>query len=413
MKVLELFAGTRSIGKAFENRGHQVFSVEWDKNFENIDLYADILTVTTDEILNRFGRPDVIWASPDCSTFSIAAISHHRRKNPVTGNLDPVSDYAKFCDMVDQHVLQLIKDLNPRFWFIENPRGGMRKMSWMQGFPRYTVTYCQYGDTRMKPTDIWTNHPEPQFKPMCKNGDPCHERAPRSATIRAMKAKGVKMEVGGTQYGLKQCYKDAAAAGKYKRPKNWIKRRDGKIDIEIRVCGKTTERRESVDYYESRGIWHRGWIGGGYAALVTVDGHRLETLPQIKTFFGFRRDNMDAVKFIEERNRMCESFGDGCTGCPASNACKNELCCAFDQGSTLDATDQVAMVENWSAAHPRKTRQSVFLEHWPDADIDCCGVLTICPSPISTSHRNAYGGCANIGVKCPDCRREFWMQEVE
>lgn len=80
MKVLELFAGTRSIGKAFENRGHQVFSVEWDKNFENIDLYADILTVTTDEILNCFGRPDVIWASPDCSTFSIAAISHHRRK---------------------------------------------------------------------------------------------------------------------------------------------------------------------------------------------------------------------------------------------------------------------------------------------------------------------------------------------
>lgn len=105
MKVLELFAGTRSIGKAFENRGHQVFSVEWDKNFENINLYADILTVTTDEILNRFGRPDVIWASPDCSTFSIAAISHHRRKNPVTGNLDPVSDYAKFCDMVDQKVL--------------------------------------------------------------------------------------------------------------------------------------------------------------------------------------------------------------------------------------------------------------------------------------------------------------------
>lgn len=57
MKVLELFAGTRSIGKAFENRGHQVFSVEWDKNFENIDLYADILTVTTDEILNRFWTP--------------------------------------------------------------------------------------------------------------------------------------------------------------------------------------------------------------------------------------------------------------------------------------------------------------------------------------------------------------------
>lgn len=80
MKVLELFAGTRSISKAFEARGHEVFSVEWDKHFENIDLYADILNVTAEDILEKFGKPDVIWASPDCTTFSIAAISHHRRK---------------------------------------------------------------------------------------------------------------------------------------------------------------------------------------------------------------------------------------------------------------------------------------------------------------------------------------------
>ena len=124
MKVLELFAGTRSIGKAFEARGHEVYSVEWDKDFENIDLYADILTVTAKDILDKFGHPDVIWASPDCTTFSIAAISHHRRKNPETGNLDAVSEYAKFCDKVDQHVLSLIKELNPKFYFIENPRGG-------------------------------------------------------------------------------------------------------------------------------------------------------------------------------------------------------------------------------------------------------------------------------------------------
>ena len=135
MKVLELFAGTRSIGKAFEAKGHDVFSVEWDKSFENIDLHADIGTLTADEILQKFGRPDVIWASPDCTTFSIAAISHHRRKNPKTGNLDPISDYAKFCDAVDQNVLKLIDELKPRFWFIENPRGGMRKMSWMQPMP--------------------------------------------------------------------------------------------------------------------------------------------------------------------------------------------------------------------------------------------------------------------------------------
>ena len=180
MKVLELFAGTRSIGKAFEARGHDVFSIDWDKDFSGIDLYADIGKLTSQDILDRFGRPDVIWASPDCSSYSIAAISHHRRRE-ASCNLAPESDYAKFCDATNQHMLRLIMTLAPRLWFIENPRGGLRKMDFMEGLPRYTVTYCKYGDTRMKPTDIWTNHPDPQFLPMCRKGDPCHERAPRGA----------------------------------------------------------------------------------------------------------------------------------------------------------------------------------------------------------------------------------------
>lgn len=126
MKILELFAGTRSIGKAFESRGHEVFSVEWDKDFENIDLYEDISKVTAQDILDKFGRPDVIWASPDCTTYSIAAISHHRKQGE-NGNLEPVSDYAKFCDSTNQHVIELIKELAPKYWFIENPRGGYGK----------------------------------------------------------------------------------------------------------------------------------------------------------------------------------------------------------------------------------------------------------------------------------------------
>lgn len=199
MKVLELFAGTRSIGQAFEARGHEVFSVEWDKSFEGVSLYADIGALTAEDVLQRFGHPDVIWASPDCATFSMAAISKHRRKNTVTGSLDPVSDYARFCDQVDQHVLSLIRELRPRFWFIENPRGGMRKMPWMQGLPRYTVTYCQYGDKRQKPTDIWTNHPDPEFLPPCKRGAPCHEAAPRGQTIKKLKAQGIIVQTGGTQ----------------------------------------------------------------------------------------------------------------------------------------------------------------------------------------------------------------------
>ena len=192
MKVLELFAGTRSIGKVFEARGHQVYSVDWDKNFENIDLNIDIGQLTAQDILEKFGQPDVIWASPDCSSYSVAAISHHRKKDLITGNLIPQTDYAKFCDETNAHLINLIKELNPKFYFIENPRAGLRKMDFMQDLPRYTVTYCQYGDIRQKPTDIWTNHPNPQFKPPCKPGAPCHQAAPRGSRSGTQGIQGSK-----------------------------------------------------------------------------------------------------------------------------------------------------------------------------------------------------------------------------
>ena len=196
IKILELFAGTRSIGRAFEEKGHAVYSVDFDITLDGIDLYADIGRITARQILDDFGQPDVIWASPDCTTFSVSAISKHRRKNKETGELEPVSLSAQFCDVVDRHVLELIKELEPRVWFIENPVGGMRKMNWMKDLPRYTVTYCQYGDSRQKPTDIWTNHPNPLFKPPCKRGAPCHEPAPRGSrtgtqALKNSREKGV------------------------------------------------------------------------------------------------------------------------------------------------------------------------------------------------------------------------------
>ena len=123
MKVLELFAGTCSVGKAFKNRGHDVFSIEWDKSFDGIDWYKDIGQISAADILARFGKPDVIWASPDCSSYSVAAISHHRKKSS-DGTLVPLTDYAKFCDKVNEHVVELIRELSPKYWFIENPRGG-------------------------------------------------------------------------------------------------------------------------------------------------------------------------------------------------------------------------------------------------------------------------------------------------
>lgn len=180
LTVLDLFCGTKSIAKAFEARGHTVFTVDWDKRFEPT-LSADIGTLTTQDIINLCGGvPDVIWASPDCTTYSVAAISTHRRKE-LNGHLSPVTDYAKLCDRINEHLINLIRELNPRFWFIENPVGGLRKMNFMQGLPRHTVTYCQYGERRQKPTDIWTNHPDPKFRPPCKRGSPCHDASPRGS----------------------------------------------------------------------------------------------------------------------------------------------------------------------------------------------------------------------------------------
>lgn len=180
MKVLDLFCGTKSIAKAFEAKGHEVYTVDWDKRFEPT-LAADIGKLTAEDVIDLCGGvPDVIWASPDCTTYSVAAISTHRRRE-ASGSLSPVTDYAKKCDEINKHLIALIQELNPRHWFIENPVGGLRKMDFMQNLPRHTVTYCQYGERRQKPTDIWTNHPQPKFKPPCKRGAPCHDAAPRGA----------------------------------------------------------------------------------------------------------------------------------------------------------------------------------------------------------------------------------------
>lgn len=114
---------------------------------------------------------------------------------------------------------------------------------------------------------------------------------------------------------------------------------------------------------------------------------------------------MDALEFIRERNRMCKSFGVECENCPAN---KDSRCI----DTNLDE-EIVPIVEKWSKENPRKTRQDVFLEQYPDTLIDSNGVLQFCPTSISATHRDSNGACKNPERLCKDCRREFWMQEVE
>lgn len=186
MNVLELFAGSRSIGKVGDKLGMNVFSVDWEK-YEDIDLCIDVAKLKKEDIPFV---PDFVWASPDCTTYSIAAISTHRN------NTEPKSEYAKKCDTTNQHFISLIKEwleINPDMvFFIENPRGMLRKMPWMQEFKRHTIWYCQYGDERAKPTDIWTNSDKWIPKPVCHNGNKeCHHApAPRGSKTGTQGRKG-------------------------------------------------------------------------------------------------------------------------------------------------------------------------------------------------------------------------------
>lgn len=207
MKLLELFAGSRSFCKVAESHGWETFSSDIEA-FDNIDYVVDILEFDVNKVP---WVPDVIWASSECQGFSIAAISHNW-----TGGKNayiPKSDRAKLGIKLAKKTIEIIehfKKLNPNLiWYMENPRGVMRKMPFMEALPiRNTITYCSYKDTRMKPSDIWTNNDMWSPRKKCKNGGygtavidgktwclnehgkPCHESAPRGAKTGTQGLKG-------------------------------------------------------------------------------------------------------------------------------------------------------------------------------------------------------------------------------
>ena len=186
MLVLELFAGSRSMGKAAEERGMRVHSSDLTP-YHGIDTVGNLLHIPIQHWVDM--APDVIHASPPCTSFSVASIGHHWTGGK--GAYEPKTTGAYIGLALLHRTLEIIEACKPKVWFMENPRGLMRKMPATEALPmRHTVTYCQYGDTRMKPTDVWTNCTEWTPRRMCKNGDPCHEAAPRGARTGTQGLKG-------------------------------------------------------------------------------------------------------------------------------------------------------------------------------------------------------------------------------
>lgn len=118
---------------------------------------------------------------------------------------------------------------------------------------------------------------------------------------------------------------------------------------------------------------------------------------------------MDALEFLKERKRMCKSYGIYCGECPLKEA----TCILSSEVSDEVYEKIIATVEQWLKEHPLKTRQSVFLEQYPEAYVLEDGYLEMCPVSISAAHRGSNGGCKSPTNRCRDCRREFWMREVE
>ena len=187
MKTVELFAGTQSFSKVARELGHETFCVDNNPEFNN-DLTCDLLNMNPQEFFKydeEISESDIIWMSPPCTTFSMASGNTHwtKDKKPRTKQAKQGKRMIELCWIIAKYCI----DTN-KIFFIENPRA--RARWFLPEKYRKTAWYCQYGDSRAKPTDIWTNL---DWTPKtCHNGNKeCHhEPAPRGSKTGTQGLKG-------------------------------------------------------------------------------------------------------------------------------------------------------------------------------------------------------------------------------
>lgn len=115
---------------------------------------------------------------------------------------------------------------------------------------------------------------------------------------------------------------------------------------------------------------------------------------------------MDAVKFIKEAKRMCQSYVE-CKACPANADGFND--CLIDNTLAIDAHTAVNIVEEWAKKYPIETNQDRFLKIFPEVE-KSQGIVDVCPRTVSNKYRKQ--DCVTQ-IDCTLCRKEFWLSEAE
>lgn len=184
--VVDFFSGhTDEEGKngfsaAFFDRGHEVWTVELDPKLQRDSLFRPTAIVGDLFVIPRSVFPvsvDIVVASPPCEKFSVASFGRYWESSGV-----PKSKDALFAIELVKRTKELIFEINPRAFLIENPTGMLRKLDVLAGLELRQITFCGYGERRRKPTDLWGGFPPTlKLNPPCKNGDDCHEAAPRGS----------------------------------------------------------------------------------------------------------------------------------------------------------------------------------------------------------------------------------------
>ena len=198
LRVLDLFSGLGGWSGPAKARGHEVVTLDFDPKF-GADHVLDITMVRDLADLERSGPFDIIFASPPCEAFSTGSIGRHWGGGHRA--YSPKTPQAAVALAVMQQTFALIDNYlreHPRTrYVIENPRGVMRKLAPRP--PTDTTWYCQWGETRAKPTDLWTNMNlyTAGYWPKCRNGGTDHDAQSRYYWKRKMLG-----QTGGTQ-GLK------------------------------------------------------------------------------------------------------------------------------------------------------------------------------------------------------------------